>query len=780
LRWAFFIFLGLLLVGLGLVGYFRYRSSRYLQGQWQDVRAGIYQSTPTGYSAAIKAARKIIARCGQDPEPAGAVALGEAARAIELGDERLKAAQEALKQLRGTESEWRTAAQGYLALLEDPDWTVGYLHKGLEVHPESAILHYLKGRALAVSGSQVQAAKSFQRSLDLAPGYLAARIALAVSKGQRSSGLAEAFHALDEITTSSPNNVQALIERVRLCLRYSKEIDRAVQDARKVTGELAPKASRGQLGWAHLLLAQVAGRQRRYEAMSAELDQAIKSLPCCNSFFPYEMAGELMKLYRMIDAHKQMRRALEIEPKKKPEYILRIARVLLELDDTVQAAAYLEAAPAWLIETRILMGRLAYAQHDYPKASGLLERVLQDRPEALEAAVYRALAQARQRKMPQAIKALKKLGAEHPGRHEVQQALTQVSLWAGDYITSKEALKAAWKITKLDPRTMTIAGQMYLKMHQLDTAKKRFERALRIRPEYRQARIGLAILLLRTGHLSEARKQTGLIPKSERNKADVHALNARIAMAEKKLDAVRSYISQAENAGAARADIARLAGELALARGQGKLAIKLLKEAIKLSLSTDVDLLALLGQAQLAARELDQAYTTFIKALKKDRGHPVVLLELGRLAVEDGEYTIAIKNLKRALSMIEERSYPQGMAATAKSALGMAYLRSEDTGRAISTLQDAIELDPNLAQPHYTLAQTYDQLESPQRAIQFYNQALRLDPSRGDVHRRLGRLHALLQDTAMAIKSYQSYLASKPPAAQARKVRQELQKLQHP
>jgi Tfp pilus assembly protein PilF len=110
----------------------------------------------------------------------------------------------------------------------------------------------------------------------------------------------------------------------------------------------------------------------------------------------------------------------------------------------------------------------------------------------------------------------------------------------------------------------------------------------------------------------------------------------------------------------------------------------------------------------------------------------------------------------------------------------MAYLRQKDTGRAITNLQDAIDLDPLAAEPQHLMGQTYDKLDRPQRAVQHYAKALELDPSLSEVYERLGRAYAKLEDAKNAAKYYEEYLRTNPPAAKAKEIQRELQKLAGP
>ncbi len=775
-RWVLIAFIGLVVGGGGLFGYLWYRSYKYVQGEWQTVREAIHKSTSEGYRDARAAAERILTHRGTDSKASSAIAMCDAAMSVEFGEDRLKAARDTLEKAKGTDSEWRTAANAFLALTDEPQRAEGYLQKGLEVYPESALLHYLRGRALAASEAPEKAREAYRSALKLVPRYTAARIALAVLEGQQASGYADASRALDEILRAEPDNLQALVERARLRARHGKELTEAAADARRVVGELASRAGRGQIGWAHLVLAQLAAQAKQFPAMGTELDLAIKSPPCCDSSFRHETAGELMKLFRMGDALVQLDAALKLKPKQ-PEYLQRLARVLLDLDDAAGALAQLQNAPARALETRLLTGRALFAQGSLGKAAETLKGVLAESKDSLEAAVQLAFVRARQGETAEAASTLEKLIAAHPDDPTLPKALGTVQLWARDYGKADATLRALWKVYKQDPAVPTLLGVASLRRHHIDRAQKRFDRALLIRPDYRPARLGLALLLLGMGRTGDARDQVAKIPELDRKRPDVLVLVARLALAEGKLDEARTATGDAEAAGAPAADVARLTGELALAR-KDKAAEESLRKASKLVRGKDAEVLTLLGRAQLLSGKVDDAYDTFNLALKEDPGNPLALLELGRIAIKDGEHPTAIKRLTEAVARMKERKFPAVKVSWVHTALGQGYLKQKDTGHAISSLQDAIDLDGAAAEPQFWMGETYSKLSHPERAVRFYAKALQLDPSRSEIYELLGRCYTKLNDPKLAAKNFEEYLRTNPPAAKAKAVQRELEKLQ--
>ncbi len=777
-RWVLVAILGLTIGAGGFAGYLWYQSYTYVQAQWQVMRDGVHQSTPEGYRAARGAAEKIFKKRPKDPQVAAALAMCDAAMSVEFGNDELKAARDFLEKSKGSDSEWRTAANAFLALMDDPARAEGYLIKGLEVYPQSALLHYLQGRALAARGELQKAAKSYQGALKIEPRYIAAHISLAVLQGTAEQGFSDALTTLDEILQKTPDNIQALIERARLRARHNKETDQAATDARRVIEELAKKAGKGQIGWAHLVLAQVARVSHRYMDTVEALKQATESPPCCDSTFRFELAGELMSLHRMSGAQVQMEQALQLKPKQ-TEYLLRMGRILLELEDPQHAATYLLKAPARHLETRLLLGRLAFSQRKYKKALSLLKLVKLEDPKAVEPAIYHALALARTNQRTEALTTLRKLSADNAGNPEALKALGLVELWGGEYAKADAVFKAAWKLLKLDPAIPTLMGHVSRGLHDLTRAIKRYQRALRILPEYRAAHLGLAGIYIGMGKLTEARGQLGQISKNNLEHAEVVGMTARIQLAEGKMGEAQNSIAKARGAGGSPALISRLSGELALHQKKGAAAVELLRTAAKLTRPKDVELLVFLGQAQLMARKVDDAYDTFHAALRADPGNPRVLLALGRIATKDGEMYMAIKRFNDALAKAKERMRPKTMVASIHTALGEAYLKKADTGRAITNLQDAMDLDPTAAEPQQLMGMTYDRLDRPARAVAFYGKALQLDAGRTAIYKLLGRAYAKAGDPANALKFYQAFLKTNPPAHVSRAVQHQMQKLQN-
>ncbi|MCK5797402.1 MAG: tetratricopeptide repeat protein, partial [Deltaproteobacteria bacterium] len=763
-RFKLFLFL-FLLAALGAgggYGYHWYQVQKFIRGEWAKARTALHLGTPAGYADARKAAERILKKRPKHPGALAALGMVDAAISIEFGQDLRAKAKKALGKTKGRDSEWRTATQGFLALIADPSSAVGYLQKGIEVFPKSALLRYLEGRALVATEKDQRAADIFQAALKIAPDFVSARLALASLVGKQDKGYDRAAQIFNEVLKGHPGHVQALVERARLRARHNKEIDGAITDMKHIAGDLAAKAGPGQLGWAQLVLAQVNRQRGTIKGMASALDAAIQSPPCCDSFFRYELAGELMGLFRFRDAYGEMKQAIALNPHD-PHYLQRAGRLLLAMGRTKEAAAQINKAPAGQPETKVLAARLLYAKRRYQDAEAAFKPLLAEKKVGTEAQLYRAMALVKLRRTTAALAALASLAKKQPTLDTVHLFKGMILLQIRDYKKAEVALKKAWHINKLDPRTPTFLGHVSLAIHDIDRAAKRYERALKSRPDFAPAHIALGHLRWQIGDLPAARARLAKVHKADRSLISYLVLKTRVALAERHLDAAQKVLQEIVQLHPPKMLLARLRGEVALAQKKGKVAMALLVKVSKAD-PKDGELLVLVGQAQTLARKLDDAYDTFHAVLKIDPGQPEALLELGRIAIKDGELSLAIRRLKEAQVQMGKRHRLKRQRAEVFSALAQAFLAQKDTGRAMSNLQDAMDLDPSAAEPQYRMGRTYDILDRPGRSVGYYQKALVNDPTYLLAYRRLVLAYAKLNDKANAVKYLNLYVSKAPKA----------------
>ena len=753
--------LSLALVASATGGYLWYRARLQRRAQWEQLRVALHEGTSSSLERATQIAKRLVD--GGSPQSKAALALCAAIYSIELGEDRRETATALLQQTKDSDSEWRTATRAYLELLGPPAQAVGYLQKAVESAPKNAILLYLKGRALARAEQPEAAAKSYRQALRLRPGYTAAQIRLALLIAHQGDAYATALELVDSILRSNKKSTAALVARARINSRLGKALGQAAEDARQVASGLAAAASRLELAWAHLIIARGLRQQGDVAAMTKALDTAVKAPPCCDASFRAALARQLMDVFRYDEAMQQMKAAHSLSPDR-GEYLLLLSQLALENGQLSLSRGFLGKVDTKLVAARVMRARLALAQGQYRVAKRHFDQL--GAANTVPGRVFAAVTVARLGDMSAAQSALRQLSRTRPNDYLPWMVSGQLYLAAHVYDKAEVALRRAWRLNGLQPKTPTLLGWVALRTRRLGTAEKRFRTALRLNASFAPALIGLSELQLRAGQLSKARQRLEQIER--RDRADYQLMACRIAIAGGDLPGAEHHIDQARAAGASTADLDQWRGALALARGQVRRAIRLLSAA-RAAKPRNVELLIALGQANYRDKRDAEAFDTYELALRYDPTNAEALLGLAQILVDDRDFPEATRRLNQALRASKRDHQPTTLRSRVFFELGRVYLKQRDTGRAIASFQDAIELNPDAGRPYLQLGLTYELLERPRRALEQYEKALSKDPQLLSAHLAAARNCAKVGEAAKAVSHAQQYLKRAPKRASGRR-----------
>jgi Flp pilus assembly protein TadD len=136
------------------------------------------------------------------------------------------------------------------------------------------------------------------------------------------------------------------------------------------------------------------------------------------------------------------------------------------------------------------------------------------------------------------------------------------------------------------------------------------------------------------------------------------------------------------------------------------------------------------------------------------------LIQQGEDLYAKGEYERAISSLQQAISLNPEDSW-------AHYDLGTIYSELRRYHEAVVSLKQAIKLEPDLSMAHVTLGVSYSGMGRYREAEAAYKQAIRLDPDNAQAHLNLGVDYACQGRLRESIREYQQAIKLKPDYALA-------------
>jgi len=130
---------------------------------------------------------------------------------------------------------------------------------------------------------------------------------------------------------------------------------------------------------------------------------------------------------------------------------------------------------------------------------------------------------------------------------------------------------------------------------------------------------------------------------------------------------------------------------------------------------------------------------------------------------DGGKYT----DPKKAIEYLNNAIKLQPDLAEAYSNRGIAYSNLGQQQRAIEDYNEAIRLKPNDAEAYYNRGNAYRKLGRYQRAIEDYNEAIRLKPDLAEAYYNRGKAYSILGQKQRAIEDFNETIRLKPHDADA-------------
>jgi putative PEP-CTERM system TPR-repeat lipoprotein len=236
----------------------------------------------------------------------------------------------------------------------------------------------------------------------------------------------------------------------------------------------------------------------------------------------------------------------------------------------------------------------------------------------------------------------------------------------------------------------TVRGGIYLAKRELVNARKSFEAALQIDPEYYSAAYSLAVLDIREGRPQAARERFDkILAKNPKNEQVVLANVELLRLMGGTDEQVKAALDKAVEANPAsvRTRLARINEDLR--RRDGNAAVASARVALA-AIPNDPQLLDALGAAQIVSGDVNQGVDTFKKITQLQPQNPLALMRLADAQVATKDYNAALDTERKALAL--KPDYTQISARLAKI-----YVLAGRPGDAIAEARKVQKSQPDKA-----------------------------------------------------------------------------------
>lgn len=503
----------------------------------------------------------------------------------------------------------------------------------------SAKLASLRGDALFATGNATEAKQAYDQALALNANEGAALLGLArlamaqndrdgaqgfitqaVSKDPKNPDVwmanasmlrmngktDDALAAYDEVLKLNPFDRAAHIEKAYLQISRGKfpeakaEIDAA---AKAAPHNLLVSYTRALYEFA----------QGKYAASQELLQSVLKSAPEHMPSILLTGASEL-NLGLLPQAEQHLRHYLESNPNDIYARKL-LAQTLLKSAQPADAAAAL--APVLKDSTQdpqllALAGESYMQVHDFNKSSSYLEKAAALAPKAAAVRTSLGLSKLAQGDQARGLSELELATSLDPKSTQATMALVRTELELKHYDKALAAVQALEKQQPDNPQVQNTKGAVYLMAGDQANARAAFEKALALQPTYFAAVTNLASLDLRDNKPDAAKQRFEKVLEKDKNNVAAMSALGDLAMEQKKTDEATSWYEKASNATPDAVVPALKLGAHYLRINQPQKALALARKYQPAN-PTNANLLDLLGQAQVATKDLPSALDTYSK-----------------------------------------------------------------------------------------------------------------------------------------------------------------------
>jgi putative PEP-CTERM system TPR-repeat lipoprotein len=592
----------------------------------------------------------------------------------------------------------------------------------LATSPKLARAHVVRGSLLSAKGDAPGARQALEAAIAADAEALAPRLMLMGLLIQY--GDFEAAAKLLESTRKvAPRDVRLGYLGALLAFREG-ELDKAreqLQEVLKRAPQNVPSLT---------LAGTIDLREKRYAVAAANFSKVLARAPD-HVFARQQLVQTYLRMGQAAKAQETLRPLLAKGTPQAPRLLLLAGETFLANGDAKTASDYFQAAskaektPAAV--ARIRLGQIALA-------TGRTEEGFQQ----LEAA-----------------------SDLDESRYQADLAIIAAHLRRNELDKAMSAARTLEKKQPNNPLSFQIIGEIHLKKRDAAAARRSFERALELQPDYLPAARQLGRLDLAAKRPDEARKRfEAMIAKDNRNDQLYLVLAEFEASAGADATRIAGILQRAIDANPQSAPARYALIRLHERNGDLKAALAA-AQAAQAALPGDARILDAVGRVQQLAGEIDQAIETTNRwaALQPESTTP--LMRLASLHVGQKSYERAIDDLKRARKLAPDAREPVLQ-------LARVYLAANRPEDALAEARQLQKSEPKNAAGYALEGEILFRQKKFAQAEKAYREALRASP-RADT--LAIALHAVLLESGKASeadKFIRNWLAENPKNATAR------------
>lgn len=598
---------------------------------------------------------------------------------------------------------------------KDFDGALGQIEQILKVAPQSEEAYKLQGD-IQLLGKQLPdaALASYRQAVKVKPTYKDAQASI-VRVLMAQNKLPEASTELDALKKMAATAPYTLYLQAQLALK--KQDLKGAREAAQLLLRATPNSSQ-----ALELAGTIEAQSNSPVQAESMLSKALASSPDLKLarrmlVMTYLRLGQVDKAIATLPANLN-----EID--NDPALLSVAGQAYMIHGDQEKAQRYFAKASALdpkdpLKRTSLAVSKLAAGQTD-AGFSDLQDIAASDSGVVADMAMINVLA--RQGKLDEALKAIGQMEKKRPAEDPIPSHLrAQVLMKKGDVAGGRKALERALEISPNFFPAVVLLSELDLAQKQPEAAQKRFEALLARKPDSAQAILGLARVKTLRG--ADKEEIAGLLRKAV-EVAPNELLPRQILVAHH------------------------------LRNQEPKVALTAAQNAVA-ALPKSAELLDSLGQAQVAAKEFNQAVSTYGKMAAMQPQATLPHLRMAGVYMANKDPAGAAQSLRKALEI-------QPNLLAAQQGLTELAVRGNRVPDALSMVKEIQKQRPQEAVGYALEGEVQAAAQNWTAAIPAYDKALKLAPNASDLAIKLHSVQLLAQKKREADALAASWLSKHP------------------